>query len=551
MQVPVVHSRAAALALCGLLALTGCTSSSEPAAEGATTVPGGSDALAVVQAFAALPRAEQEQEMRAITASMDRQLMTMSGLESELGGAAKADAAYAEVSAGILELAQGFVDQPDFGRFGAHIVSEDAPSMGGLMFGNIMIGVLAQDAAVTAIDSAPGGGQQDLPDRDSGGTGSMKITGGLAKSQLEVGGEVTAQGVTGKLKTLISVSACPDPNGEFTSTTTMTASVTSAGGRTGSNLTIEVAIKGQVNDDAQLAAYDVDARTQSAEFANSKGMYADQSVGWTVGGSTWSNYRTKVNRTGGKVTDAFLTDQAKWGQFMAAMTMDRAIEAAKKGWESGRCVVLEPTTSPGKRTGLKPSAAVTITAAPRSKVDGKATGGTVSATLSGGSSVDPAGSKVPADATFAYVAPGEKDKSATVSLEARSKRGVAKAEVGFDTKVGGYALKGSIPTAPGGTRITGATCDVTKPFTAESSGDMIGTITFTPADDVSGTVVFKGRVGNAPLKLTGKGTYTVNVPPGADSGTLDWKWSVTIYTPLGQQTNSGPVSISMTPNTSC
>jgi hypothetical protein len=258
-----------------------------------------------------------------------------------------------------------------------------------------------------------------------------------------------------------------------------------------------------------------------------------------------------VNRTGGSVAPGFAEDQAKWSTFTAAMLQDKAVEAAKKGWESGRCVVLEPTTSPGKRTGLKPSTAVTITAAPRSKIDGAATGGTVTATLNGASSVDPAGSKVPADATFAYVAPGEKDKSATVALEARSKRGVAKASVAFDTKAGGFALKGSIPTAPGGTRITGATCDVTQPFTAESSGDMVGTITFTPTDDVSGKVAFKGRVGNAPLKITGKGTYVVNVPPGSDSGTLDWTWSVTTYTPLGNRTGSGPVTLTMTPSATC
>ncbi len=80
---------------------------------------------------------------------------------------------------------------------------------------------------------------------------------------------------------------------------------------------------------------------------------------------------------------------------------------------------------------------------------------------------------------------------------------------------------------------------------------MVGTITFTPTYDVSGTLTFKGRVGNAPLKLTGKGTYTVNVPPGADSGTLDWTWSVTTYTPLGNPTGSGPVTVSMTPSATC
>ncbi|MEI6362956.1 MAG: hypothetical protein WCP95_12570 [Actinomycetes bacterium] len=234
------------------------------------------------------------------------------------------------------------------------------------------------------------------------------------------------------------------------------------------------------------------------------------------------------------------------------MMQDKAVEAAKKGWQSGRCVKLDPTTQPGKRKGLAPSASVTITAPPRSKIDGTPTGGTVTAKLNGGTSVSPSGSKVPADATFTYVAPAEKDKTATVSLEARSKRGVAKAELNFDTKVGSYALKGSIATAPGGTRITGQTCDVTKPFTAESSGDMIGTITFTPTDDASGTLAFTGRVFNAPFKLSGKGTYTVNVPPDSGAGTLDWKWTVTIYIPrIGNKTNPGVASIAMTPIAAC
>ncbi len=553
MKVSAVPSRLAALTLCGLLALTGCSSSSESAAPDAAS--GGSDELAAVQAFAALPRAEQEQELRALTASMDRQLMTMSGLEAELGGPAQADTAYAAVSAGILDLAQGFVDQPDFGRFGARVVTEDAPSMGGLMFGNLMIAALAQDAAVSSTNDIPPGKPatetKDMSDPASGGEGAMKVTGDAAKGSLDVGGTVTVGGVTGTLKTLITVAPCPDAKGQFTSTTTMTASVTSAGGSTGSNLTVEVTIVGQVDDDAQLVSYDVDTRTQSAEFANSKGMYADQSVGWSVGGSGWSDYRAKVNRTGGKVTDAFVAEQGKWGQLMAVATMDKAVEAAKKGWESGRCVTLEPTTAPGKRTGLKPSAPVTITAPPRSKIDGTAVGGTVTATLNGDSSVDPSGSKVPADATLAYVAPGEKDKSATVSLEARSKRGVAKASVAFDTKAGGYALEGSIATAPAGTQITGATCDVTKPFTAESTGDMVGTIIFTPTSDVAGTLRFTGRVGNAPLKITGKGKYTVNIPEGADAGTLDWTWSVTTYTPLGNRTGSGPVTLAMTPSATC
>ena len=217
--------------------------------------------------------------------------MAMSGLEDELGGAAKADAAYAALSAVARQFAQSQVDQPDFGKFGAFVPSEDAPTQGGMMFGNFMMGSLMQDAAVDAAkDVAPGATSkpqsEDLRNPPSGGKGAIELEGDMAKSSLGVGGEFTVDGITGKLKTVITVAPCPDPKGQFTSTTTMTASVTSAKGSTGSNLTIEMAIKGQVDDDAQLVSYDVDTRTQSAKFENSKGQFVDQTVGWTVGGRT-------------------------------------------------------------------------------------------------------------------------------------------------------------------------------------------------------------------------------------------------------------------------
>jgi len=556
----VVHRMLGASAAVLLLVMTGCSTSPSADSTASSAPTAGSPAgeeLAALRKFAALPATEQQAQLAAVTEQMDRQLMTMSGLDEELGGAAKADAAYAALSAVARQFGQNLVDQPDFGKFGAFIHAEDAPTQGGMMFGNFMMGNLMQDAAVNAAkDVAPGtksGPQaEDLRNPPSGGKGAIELEGDMAKSSLGVGGEFTVDGITGKLKTVITVAPCPDPKGQFTSTTTMTASVTSAKGRTGTNLTIEMSIKGQVDDDAQLVSYDVDTRTQSAKFENSKGQFVDQTVGWTVGGKDFSNFRGRVNRTGGNVAPGFAEDQAKWSTFTAMMLQDKAVEAAKKGWQSGRCVTLEPTTSPGKRKGLKPSASVTIVAPPRSKIDGGAVGGTVKGTLNGDSSLNPAGSKVPADATFTYVAPGEKDKSATVSLEARSKRGVAEAEVAFDTKARGYDLQGSIATAPGGTTITGQTCDVTKPFTAESSGDMVGTISFTPTSDVAGKVGFTGRVGNAPFKLTGRGTYTVNVPSGADSGTLDWKWSVTISIPrIGSKTNPGKASISMTPAAGC
>ena len=545
-------------------ALAGCTSSpasgdgaSPPAASSSAPSSTDSAGLAAVKAFAALPPEEQQAQLAAVTESIDRQLITMSGLEKELGSAAKADAAYAALAAKARQFAQSQVDQPDFGRFGGFIPAGDAPTMGGMMFGNFMMGNLMQDAAVSAAkDVAPGAKtgpeSETLGHPPEGAKGSMTVEGDLAKSTLGIEGEFTAEGITGKLKTAVTVAPCPDPKGQFTSKTTMTASITSGGGSTGTNLTIEMEIKGQVDDDAQLVSYDVDTRTQSAKFENSKGQYADQTVGWTVTGQDQGNYRGKVNRTGGAVTDQFVTDQGRWSMFTAMMMQDKAVEAAKKGWQSGRCVTLDPTTDPSKRKGLKPSTSVSISAAPRSKIDGGPVGGTVTAQLNGDTSVDPVGTKVKADAKFTYVAPAEKDKSATVALEARSKRGVAKADVVFDTKNSAYEISGTIASVPAGIKVTGKTCDVTKPFTAETSGDAIGAFTFTPADDSSGTAVFKGKVSNAPFKMSGGGKYTIAAAPDGSTSTLDFSWKSTIHIPVvGSQTRSGPVSLTLTPIAPC
>jgi hypothetical protein len=503
-------------------ALVGCSSSGSSAGDSAdastaVAASSASSELTALQDFAALPTAEQQLRLQAVTERLDRQLIAMSGLEEELGGAAKADAAYVALSTMARELAQSAIDQPDFGRFGGYVAAADAPTQGGLMFGNFMAGVLLQDAAVdVAKDVAPGtkanAGSEPLQAPPKGGKGEIIFEGDLTKSSVGLEGEFTTDGITGKLKTVITVAPCPDPKGEFTSTTTMTASIVSGRG-TGSNLMIEMKIKGQVDDDAQLVSYDIDTRTESAQFANGKGVYADQSVGWTTTGDIAGNYRAKVNRTGGAVTEEFVTDQGKWSLFTAVMMKDKAVEAAKRGWQSGRCVTLEPTTEPSKRKGLKPSDAVSITAAPRSKVDGGPVGGTVTATLNGDSSVDPAGSKVKADAKFAYVAPTDKDKSATVSLEARSKRGVAKAEVAFDTKKASYTASGK----QGSLTFSGTVSDLSQPFTIAAAGGAQGTFSYVPADETgrSGAMSYVGNVGG--LKMTDSGTYTIT---GDDGGVL-------------------------------
>jgi hypothetical protein len=96
--------------------------------------------------------------------------------------------------------------------------------------------------------------------------------------------------------------------------------------------------------------------------------------------------------------------------------------------------------------------------------------------------LNPRDKKVPADAKFDYQNPEKKDQSATIDFEARSKRGVGKASLQFDTKKGGYRI-----ALGNGESIT--TCDITKPFSGKIGGGMI-TLSFTPADDKSGAMTF-------------------------------------------------------------
>ena len=197
----------------------------------------------------------------------------------------------------------------------------------------------------------------------------------------------------------------------------------------------------------------------------------------------------------------------------ALMMQDKAVDAARKGWESGRCVVLTPTTTPAKRTGLAPSATLELVAAPRSTVDGAPVGGTVTATMKGATSVDPSATKVPADATFTVMVPGEKNKKSSVALEARSKRGVARAVVAVDTKAGAYAARGR----SGNIRFSGTVADLTEPFTVMGGGGAKLTFSYTPSDATgrSGAMTYRGTVGG--FELTGSGGYSIT---GDEDGVL-------------------------------
>ena len=399
------------------------------------------------------------------------------------------------------------------------------------LFGGLMVTMLGGRAVISATNDGTTG------ERDLGSGFKVKVE----NNKAELTSDVTLtdkEGVTTTLKTRNVVTPCPKADGTFEATASIDASGTVNGGATGQRGTFDFTIKGTVSDDAELVGYDTTYRGQFAQFADRKGGFIDVTGTMPASGS----HGVTVNRGGGTVTDAIVKSAVLLGLFVAILVGGELVKAAEEAWKSGRCVVLEPTVSAGPK-GLTPGASVTITAAPRSKVDGGPVGGSVTATLTGGAaSVSPSATKVPADATFTYVAPNVVNETGAVALEARSRRGIGKATLDFDTKPAGYTAA----YTGGGISITGTIPDLSKPFTTEGvfTG---GSTTFqhTPTDDRSGTIAFSSPCGPGCV-LEGTGTYTITEN---DDGTLLMTESIaactTVTAEFSQQTcmNSAPAVV--------
>lgn len=486
-----------------MVVLAGCSTASDSGGPVATN-----DLAAEVSALQALPPEEQESQLRTQSADVEGQMLALSGLQEELGGPEQAQVAYSAMTTALVRrTTQSRGTSGLMGRFGAAVGLAEPPSLGGMIFAGWMIGALAAEGIVSSTNDAKPGAEPVRDVRnDNGGSSASSVVheASLESTSIDATVETTAGGVTGTLRFKMTINPCPDAAGVFTAKASMTTSATTGGGRTGSNSSVDIALTGRVDDDARLAGYDITTTSQAAEFGSGNNVWAEVTDTISFAGGEVTGASRTFGRSAGNVPEGFGAQWANLGQLFALMVSNQMLSAAQKGWESGRCVALDPTTDPGKRTGLAPGASVTILAAPRSKVDGRPTGGTVTATLAGGTSVDPAGSKVSADARFAYLAPGERDKSATVSLEARSRRGVAKATIDFDTRPPAYTASGQDEVT-----FSGTVASITAPFTVD--GTFPGgraTFRFDGASEDGGTLRIAG--GGSGARLTGRGTYTVS-----------------------------------------
>ncbi len=481
-----------------------------------------SDPDAAVTELLAMTDVEQQAYLRQVAADFDLLLAEQTGLEEVLGGPEETAVALQEAWIPLFEHARQDIDRPLV--LGFRSVAAPAPTVGEGLFGTLMMTGLGSEAIVSASnDLAPGKTEQGT----FGEAIKVALSTKMASGDIDLT-NTSAKGVTTKLKVHIDVLPCPESDGRFQAHATADMSATS--GSVGGSATIEVTVDGQLDDGAQIASKNIDFRMQMANFANGAGQFADVSGGYT--GDEFNG--VTVNRTGGEVTQAHMSEVMSAGTLFGVMIANQLTDAARKGWESGRCVKLEATANPGPK-GLQPSSNSTITAKPTSKLDGMPTGGSVTALLTaGGNGVDPSSTPLPADAEFTYRAPDETGKGGTVSLEARSKRGVGKATIDFETGGAPYLIVGGLQDW----QVNQVVCDIMQPFTLTAD---IGSMELTGG--LTGNYEFNGMFNSHYT-----GTYEISLPDGpGQPGMMVGVGAGTV----ANQAGSGTENYTLTPADAC
>lgn len=433
-------------------------------------------------------------------------LMQATGIERELGGEAQAVAALQSLGnayEGKLRGAKADLPKMIPAAFTGEGMASGFMGMGmggflGLMTGGMLSGAVSSMSDKELADLVKAGPIK-LGGKDGNSAMEFGKDGSLSQS-MEF--EVNENGLNGKVKIKTRMDACPDPQGRVSVDMDVDSQMSVSGKPgTGGYVRSHFNYERYLDDDAHLIDTGEggasNLRIQMGGSENFQSQSVDISTGHQRGGKPIFEHHNEqgfsIFQPGDVERTQALLQGAETLQTLIAEFMLRGL-GTDSPWEGGHCVALKVTSSPGKRKGIKPNTAFDLEAIPRVKSDGAPAGGTVTATLSGGASLQPASGKVRADAKYQYAGPAKKKEKATIGFEARSKRGVGKATLEFDTAQSGYHLVGIGPSAG-----EADVCDLSQPFTVQ--GPVI--VDHAPTSDRGGTTSYRGQ------GITGKGTYAI------------------------------------------
>ena len=451
------------------------------------------------------------QKFRPLDYWLHYKLMQATGIEQALGGEAQAIAALQALGNAYERKLRGAeADMPKTipAAFTGEGMASGFTGMGMGAFVGLLTGEMLAGAVRDLSDEHLARLVKAGPIKFDGKDGSAEIhfgeDGSMAQS-MEF--EVNENGLNGKVRMKTRMDACPDPQGKVTVDIDVDSQMSVSGKPgTGGSVHSQFKYERYLDDDAHLidssdgGASNLRIKMSGAE--NFENQSADITTGQERGGKVIFEHHDEsglsIFRPDEVERMKELLRGAELLQTLIAEAMLRGMSSSKGApWESGRCIDLKVTSSPSKRKGIKPNTAFDLEAIPRAKADGAPAGGTVTATLSGGASLQPGSGKVKADAKYQYAGPDKKEESASIAFESRSKRGVGKATLDFDTKEGkAYRI-----TGVGQCTESHEVCDVSKPFTYTVCG---GTMTHQPSSATGGSHSFLHS------GMRGSGSYTLS-----------------------------------------
>jgi len=341
-----------------------------------------------------------------------------------------------------------------------------------------LLGSLADQVTVLAIIPPDENGNRLFPTKEVDDTidnasTHVKVESTVTGSSMEVNIEMVATLTTPfgtyveKSNGTLKINVCPDANGDVPMTYSF-RSGTSLNAVSGMQLESQGSATGHVNDEGEVSGYDLQA-TSSAVMKPAVEDWEDSNKAFEYTlNLTVSNANPENSKESGALTRVSSElDQNFKDKLLPILSRLNGIEtgvaifAAEKQWSTGYCVEIQvPEVGAGVKS-VQPNSDTPFTANVHHKFEGVDLQVPVIATLSEGQvSVSPSGSKVPAPANFTYKAPGEKDKSATVNLVTRSKRGIATLDVKFKTGEQGWKVDWTLPNYfnVGPAHFTGMSC---------------------------------------------------------------------------------------------
>jgi hypothetical protein len=313
---------------------------------------------------------------------------------------------------------------------------------------------------------------------------------------------------------------CPNAEGQvsFTIKVRIGAQV----GETGYTQELTAFVRAVVNDEAKLATHTLDVVQGIRQQKGGRQIYIETGQTATHDGTDYTTSNFRIIRTSQQVaqTDEPLVIEGLTAAFGVGRT---ALATAEYNWYNGKCTQIE-AKSPGT---VEPSSKTSIPVTVRQRFEKTEIPSKLVAELKGEASVDP--TTLPKTAgTLTYTAPGQRNKSATISLIATSRRGRATLDLTASTGGQSYRVSGQ----SNGVSFSGEICRLTKPFSIDATfpGGTAKT-TFNPGSDTGGTTTVSGGGGGG-CTHTGGGDYSVTLKEDG-SGSITWTTTDKIDCPGG------------------